>query len=419
MVSKERTTVMTNAERVIMLCDMDAYFASVEELFQPHLRDVPMAVCGDPNNRRGIIVAKNAIAKKFGVKTAETIHQALKKCPGLVLCPARHHAYDEYCEKANEIYGQYTDLLELASIDESFMDVTASLHLFGGDAGRLAEVIRERVERELGLTVSVGVSWNKVFAKMAADLGKPNAVTVVARDNFRQMLWPLPVGSLYMVGKATESILLGMNLQTIGDFAQADEQTIRMKLGKHGDALHRSANGLDTSPVLSADSNPKAQSIGNSVTFRRDLISRKDAITAIGALSDNVASKLRLRGIKCAGVQLTVKDPDFTVITRQKSLAAPTWLASDIAAASMALYDASWKAAKPVRLLAVTAMKLVAAEELAEQISLLESPADDRLRNKKEQLEFALDRIRSKYGFGSVRTVGIAFNDLGIYSDEE
>jgi len=358
-----------------------------------------------------------ARAKKFGVKTAETIYQALKKCPGLVLRPARHHVYGEYCGKANAIYGQYTDLLEQASIDESFMDVTDSLHLFGGDAGRLAEEVRARIERELGLTVSIGVSWNRVFAKMAADLGKPNAVTVITRDNYRQRIWPLPIGSLYMVGKATESALLNMNLRTIGELAQVDRQVVSQKLGKHGDALHSSANGRDTSPVISPENNPRAQSIGNGVTFRRDLASRRDVLTAVGALSDNVASKLRRRGMKCAGVQLTIKDPNFAVITRQKGLPEPSWLTGDIAAATMALYEASWKAEKPIRLLAVTAMKLIPADEVVEQVSLLDSPADAGQRMKKERLAFALDRIRGKYGFGSVRTASAAFNDLGIYDD--
>ncbi|HML49757.1 MAG TPA: DNA polymerase IV, partial [Clostridia bacterium] len=258
---------MAPTERIIYHADMNAYFASVEELFHPELREVPMAVCGDPKSRRGIIVAKNEKAKAFGVKTAETIYQALRKCPDLVLRPARHREYDEYCERANAIYGQYTDLLERASIDESYLDVTGTLHLFGTDPVLLAHEIRERIHRELGLTISVGVSFNKFFAKMASDMKKPNAVTVITRDNYRDTIWALPIGQMHMVGKAAQAVLLSMNIRTIGDLAKADPAYLRHKLGKHGDYLHANANGLDDSPVIPPEKTPAAKSIGKHNTF--------------------------------------------------------------------------------------------------------------------------------------------------------
>ncbi len=413
---------MPPPERIIFHADMNAYFASVEELFHPELRDVPMAICGNPESRRGIILAKNERAKKFGVKTAETIFQARKKCPDLVLRPPRRQQYDEYCEKANRIYEQYTDLVERASIDESYLDVTGSLHLFGGDAEGLANEIRERVRRELGLTISVGVSFNKLFAKMASDMKKPNAVTVITRDNYREKLWPLPAGTMLMVGKTTEAALTGMHIRTIGDLAQADPYALERALGKLGAQLHANANGLDMSPVAPAAQARGAQSIGKGVTFRRDLLTRQDILTAISALADGVATSLRKEGLKCQTVQVTIKDPDFAVITRQKGLPAPTWLAADLARACMELMDASWRDGKPIRLLAVTALKLMPKESAVEQLTLFESETEAVGREKKERLELAMDAIRKKYGAGSISTAGVAYNDLGIhegYGDAE
>ncbi len=410
---------MPGRDRVIFHADMNAYFASVEELFHPELREVPMAVCGDPKSRRGIIVAKNEKAKAFGIKTAESIYQALRKCPELVLRQARHHEYDLYCQRANAIYGQYTDLLEMASIDESYLDVTGTLHLFGGDAEALAHEIRERIHRELGLTISVGVSFNKFFAKMGSDLKKPNAVTMITRENYREKLWPMPIGEMHMVGKATQATLETMNIRTMGDLAQADLQQLQQKLGKHGDYLHSSANGLDTSPVVPPEKTPAAKSIGKHNTFSRDLVSRDEIRTAIMALADRVATSLRREDVKCMAVQLTIKDPSFVVITRQKGLPVATWLAADLVTACMELFDASWRAGKPLRLLAVTAMKLVPKEEVMEQVTMFDPPPGSSDRDRVERLEKTMDKIREKYGEGSISTAGIAFSDIGIHDRYE
>lgn len=400
--------------RVIYHADMNAYYASVEELFYPEFRDVPMAICGDPESRRGIILAKNEKAKRFGVETAETIYQARRKCPHLVLRPARRRLYGEYCERANAIYIQYTDLLERASIDESYLDVTGSLHLFGGDAEALAHAIRERIHRDLGLTISVGVSYNKFFAKMASDLKKPNAVTVVTAENYRDLLWPLPIRRMLMVGKTAEQSLRDMGIETIGGLARCDMDTLRRRLGKLGEHLHANANGLDTTPVLPIEDAPGAQSIGNGITFRRDLLSREDIRTAAGALCDTVASRLRSEGVKCLSVQVTIKDADFAVITRQMRLGAPTWLACDLAGASMALIDAAWRIGRPIRLLTVTALKLVPHDEAVEQLSLLDAPKAQAGREKRERLAQAVDGIRRRFGAGSIKSASIIGNDLGI-----
>ena len=208
-------------DRVILHCDLNCFYASVELLSHPDLRDVPMAVCGDPNSRHGIILAKNEPAKKFGIQTAETIWQAKKKCPDLVLLPPHHDLYREYSRKVNAIYDQYTDLVEHFGIDESWLDVTHTLHLFGGDAKVLADTLRERMKQELGLTLSVGISFNKVFAKLGSDYKKPDATTVISRENWKELVWPLQVGDLLYVGGAARKLLKQYGITTIGQLPPA------------------------------------------------------------------------------------------------------------------------------------------------------------------------------------------------------
>ena len=218
-------------DRIILHCDLNCFYASVELLSHPDLRDVPMAVCGDPQSRHGIILAKNEPAKKFGVQTAETIWQAKKKCPDLVLLPPHHDLYREYSRKVNAIYDEYTDLVEPFGIDESWLDVTNTLHLFGGDAKALADTLRERMKRELGLTLSVGVSFNKVFAKLGSDYKKPDATTVISRENWKELVWPLPVGDLLYVGGAARKLLKQYGITTISQLAACKPEMLETLMG--------------------------------------------------------------------------------------------------------------------------------------------------------------------------------------------
>lgn len=403
-------------DRVVFHADMNNYFASVEELHNPHLRDVPMAICGNPESRRGIITAKNQKAKKLGIQTAETVYSALRKCPNLVLRPPRRQEYEDFCDKANAIYLQYTDLVEPASIDESYMDVTGSLYLFGGDAKRLADEIRERIHTELGLTISIGVSFNKFFAKAASDMKKPNATTVITRDNYKHILWPLPIGQMHMVGKAAEATLYQMNIRTIGALAEYDLCFLEKKLGKHGEYLFRCANGLDTSRVRAYDDVDEPKSIGNGRTFKRDLISREDIVTALSALADTVATRLRRHGLKCMTVQVTIKDPSLRVITRQQGVDAPTWLAADLSSACMQLIEKNWKIGSPIRLLTVTAQKLVHKDAAIEQTTFFQAERD-ATQERKEKLELAVDNLRKRFGSAVITTAAIVKNDLGIHED--
>ncbi len=403
---------MTEGDRIIFHIDCNSFYASVEELLYPEFKNVPMAVCGNPEARRGIILAKNELAKSFGVKTAETIWQAQRKCPNLTLRPARHHLYREYCEKVNAIYEQYTSQVQRFGIDESYLDVTGSLHLFGGDPFALAHEIRQRVTKETGLTVSVGVSWCKVFAKLGSDLKKPDAVSVINRENYRQVVWPMPVHNLLFVGRTTAESLSQLGIRTIGELAHMDPELLSRRLGKLGNQLHAYANGQDDSPVLEAGQEDELHSVGNGMTFSRNLVTRKDILTSVTVLSDSVAARMRRHGVKGAAVQVTIKDQNLKIITRQKPLPVPSYLAADLSKAVMELIEASWKIGTPIRMLTVTALKLMPQEMATEQISILE---DNRSgREKRERLEKTLDGIRQKYGHGSILPSSVLGNDLGI-----
>ncbi|WRS28558.1 DNA polymerase IV [Oscillospiraceae bacterium MB08-C2-2] len=405
-------------DRVILHCDCNAFFASVAEISHPELRKVPMAICGDPESRRGIILAKNQLAKGFDVQTTDTVWQARQKCPELVLMAAQHHLYSHYSRIINSIYEQYTDQVERFGIDESFLDVTGSLHLFGGDGVALAHQIRRRVEKEVGLTISVGVSYNKIFAKLGSDYKKPNAVTHISRENYHEIVWPLPASAMLMVGKATQESLDKLYIHTIGELAVADEEMLSRRLGKIGSQLHLYANGLEDSPVLHAGEEPELQSVGNGMTFRRDLVTQEDIKTGLTALADSVAVRLRKAGLQCMTLQVTIKDTNLKVITRQRGLRNPTFLAAELAREGLEIVLASWKIGVPIRMLTLTASKLVPIGEAPTQLSLFEAnaPADTARR---EQLEKAMDRIRDRFGAESISPGSILKNDLGIQDHHE
>jgi len=400
-------------DRVILHCDLNAFFASVEAVYRPELNDGPMAVCGNPENRHGIILAKNEQAKAYGVKTAETVWQARKKCPDLVLVSPHHNRYRIYSQKVNEIYHRFTDQVEPFGIDESWLDVTGSLGLFG-DGPAIAHSIRRTVKQELGLTVSVGVSFNKIFAKLGSDYKKPDAVTVISREDFPKIVFPLPVSDLLYVGKATAEKLASFGIKTIGQLAQTDAAILEALLGKHGEQLFLYANGLDTDPVKTEDEMAGVKSVGNGMTFRRNLVGWEDIKTGTLALAETVAGRLRRYGLKCCGLQVTLKDPDFKTIDRQKQLAKPTWLTQEIYENALDLIARSWNVKNPIRLLTVTGIRLVDAEN-GEQLDLF----DHRRRNKLEALDQSVDRIRQKYGIGILQRAAIMQNDLGIRERED
>ncbi len=388
-------------ERVILHCDQNCFFASVELLSHPDLRDVPMAVCGDPASRHGIILAKNEPAKRFGIQTAETVWQARRKCPGLVLLPPHHKLYREYSVRVNELYGQYTDLVEPFGIDESWLDITGSMHLFGGDPVAIADELRRRVREELGLSISVGVSFNKIFAKIGSDYKKPDATTLISPENWQEIVWPLPVGAMLFVGRSAQRTLAQYGVETIGQLAACRPEMIEQLLGKLGRQMHEYANGLDRSPVRPQAEREPVKSVGNGTTFPHDLTRWEEVRAGLAALSDSVAMRLRRQGLYCSGVQVTIKDSSFCSISRQKRLESPTRLMKDIQRAAMELTRSAWRAPTPIRMLTVTALHITESAESFEQLDLLgagRAVSDAR----QEKLESAVRAIRDKFGDGSI-----------------
>ena len=388
-------------ERVILHCDQNCFFASVELLSHPDLRDVPMAVCGDPASRHGIILAKNEPAKRFGIQTAETVWQARRKCPGLVLLPPHHKLYREYSVRVNELYGQYTDLVEPFGIDESWLDITGSMHLFGGDPVAIADELRRRVREELGLSISVGVSFNKIFAKLGSDYKKPDATTLISPENWQEIVWPLPVGAMLFVGRSAQRTLAQYGVETIGQLAACRPEMLEKLLGKLGRQLHEYANGLDRSPVRPQAEREPVKSVGNGTTFPHDLTRWEEVRAGLAALSDSVAMRLRRQGLYCSGVQVTIKDSSFCSISRQKRLESPTRLMKDIQRAAMELTRSAWQAPTPIRMLTVTALHITESAESFEQLDLLgagRAVSDAR----QEKLESAVRAIRDKFGDGSI-----------------
>ena len=384
-------------DRVIFHCDLNSFYASVELLSYPELRQRPVAVCGDPAARHGVILAKNEAAKAMGVKTAETIWQAKRKCPDLTLLPAHHDKYRYYSRLAGELYGRYTDLVEPFGIDESWLDVTGTLHLFGGDPRALADRLRGEMKEALGLTISVGVSFNKVFAKLGSDYKKPDATTVIRRQDVPAIVWPLPVTDLLFVGRATAAALASRGIYTIGDLAQADRGSLERLLGKHGLQLHDYATGAEHSPVRPAGERPAPKSVGNGLTFRRDLVGQEEIGAGVQLLAERVAARLRRHGLKCVTVQVALRSPEFKTVSRQKAAPSPTNVSRVIGQCAMELIEGAWSWTAPLRAMTITAAGLLPEEEAGEQMDLF-APQAARQRQRQEKLERAMDQLRDRYG---------------------
>ena len=400
------------ADRVVLHSDLNAFFASVETVLNPALRNVPMAVCGEPEKRHGIILAKNEQAKRQGVATAETIYQAQKKCPNLVLVRPHHDLYMRYSREVNAIYREYTDLVEPFGIDESWLDVTGSQKLFGSGED-IANTLRARIRRETGLTVSVGVSFNKTIAKLGSDLKKPDAVTVIDRAHFREIVWPLPVSALLYVGKSAMQVFRDLRINTIGALAESSPELLAYKLGKLGTQLHAYANGEDDEPVRSAYEKREVKSVGNGMTFSHDLYGMEEILVGLDAVCDLAAARMRAKGVKCTGVQLAIKDENFVTNQRQKQLSLPTNLARELREASAELLRETWNPRLGIRSLTVTGIGLVP-EGTAEQIGFFDDPTENRRADRRER---AVDGIRRKFGKGAIQSGGVLASDIGIDKD--
>ena len=401
-------------DRIILHCDCNGFFASVETLLDPSLATVPMAVTGNPEDRHGIILAKNELAKAFGVQTAETIYSAKQKCPGLVCVLPHHDAYTEISKRVNALYLDYTDLVDPFGIDESFLDVTGSMRLFDCTPRELADRIRLRVKEEIGITISVGVSFCRVFAKLGSDYKKPDATTVFDRDGYQQLIYPLPVSALLMAGRRTTESLRGLGILTVGDLARAERSLIANRLGEIGDTLWRYANGLDDEPVRSYYDRRPPKSVGNGMTFRRDISGEREIRCGVMALCDSVAARLRAEDRKATVIQVQVKTPDFRTVQRQCTLKRATWLQSDLIQNAMTLIKQATGYGTAIRTLTVTAQGLVVPGESEEQLDIF-SPTPDR-PDKQELVEDALAAIRNKHGKGSIHLGCYENPDIGVHT---
>lgn len=391
-------------DRSILHVDMNNFYASVECLYNPKLRGRPIAVAGDPEARHGIILAKNYEAKRFGIKTGNPLWLAKQLCPDILFVPPHFDRYLRFSRLAREIYGEYTDQVESFGLDECWMDVTGSARLLG-EGEKIAHELRKRIKFELGVSVSIGVSFNKIFAKLGSDYKKPDACTVFTRDNFREKLWPLPAGDLLYVGPATKAKLARYGIKTIGDIANTNTAVLSSLLGKIGLMLWGFAGGHDSSPVTNAGVEPRIKSIGNSTTTPKDLITERDVKITLYILCESVAERLREQNLQCRTVQISIRYDDLWRCERQAKLLVPACNSKEIFLAAFSLYQKHRIENKPIRSLGVRGCELSLYEDI--QLSLDREAADSLRQN---DLEHTLDDIRRRFGHFSVQR-GLALTD--------
>ncbi|MBQ7134267.1 MAG: DNA polymerase IV [Ruminococcus sp.] len=401
--------------RTILHSDCNGFFASVECLYNPQLRDKPVAVCGDKDKRHGIILAKNEIAKKFNVKTGEPIWQAQQKCPELVTASAHYDRYIRFSKMCREIYSDYTEFIEPFGLDEAWLDVTGST-LTHGSGEKIAEEIRYRVKKELGITVSIGVSFNKIFSKLGSDYKKPDAVTVITKENYKDMVWKLKASDLLYVGKATEKKLRQLGVFTIGDLANYPLELLRKNFGKWADILYSFSNGLDFSPVMKSDETSAVKSIGNSTTAIRDLENFEDVKIIFMVLCDSVCRRMREQGFRAKTVCISIRNTELYTITRQKKLGFSTNLNSDVLSTCLELFRENYFFEKNIRSLGVSVSDFEP-DTLPHQASIFISE-EDIIRQ--EQLCSTLDVIKNRFGSFAINPAKLMFDkNLSGFSPKE
>ena len=385
--------------RTILHSDCNGFYASVECLYHPELRNQPVAVGGDADKRHGIILAKNELAKKYQIKTGEAIWQAKEKCPQLVVLPPRFDRYMRFSKMCRRIYSDYTDRIENFGLDEAWLDVSGN----GTDGEMIAHEIRKRIKSELGITVSIGVSFNKIFAKLGSDYKKPDAVTVITKENYRDVVWPLPVGDLLYVGPATRRKLYHLGVYTIGELAAYPLSLLRQNFGKWGDVLYTFSNGYDSSPVMHADETAAIKSIGNSTTAVRDLEDDEDVKMIFMVLCDSVCRRLREQGARAGLVGISVRDCELNTFTRQRKLSVPTDITDEVLSEAMALFRANYRWEKSIRSVGVSVGEL-ASYSRPVQLSML---CDEAQRERQCALDRSLDSLKRRFGSFCVRPAAL------------
>lgn len=395
----------------ILHCDLNNFYASVECAENPELTGKCVAVSGNPEHRHGIILAKNQAAKQMGVKTGEAIWQAKQKCPDLVCVPPQFELYSHYSKAVREIYLQYTDKVETFGLDECWLDVTHSKAF--GTPQEIADKLRKEVKEKTGLTISVGVSFTKTFAKLGSDLKKPDATTVISRENYKEAIWNLPVNEMLYIGAKTKAKLNSIGIFTLGELANANPTMLKKTFGVNGIKIWQCARGEDTEPVSLYTAERQVKSVGHGTTTIRDMTTRQDVEQIVVFLSEMVATRLRKYGLLATTVHVDLRNAQLQHASMQRAVH-PTFVASDIASIAMQLADKLWDG-KPLRSLTVSTAGLIPVSSNVQE-SLFEE-RDER----KQNLEIAIDQIRKKYGFFAIKKANLLGNDLVCdkFSDDE
>ena len=391
--------------RTILHCDMNNFYASVECFLDPELKLFPVAVCGDVEERHGIVLAKNYKAKGYGVSTGEAIWQAKQKCPGLVVVPPHYEEYMKFSKAAREIYEHYTDQVEPFGMDECWLDVTGSTRIMG-NGEKIANEIRERIKFELGLTISAGVSFNKIFAKLGSDMKKPDAVTVIPQDNYKNIVWNLPASDMLGVGRATERKLASSGIRTIGQIAEFPCEYLQRKLGKCGVDIWRFANGLDDSRVTVRDTEAPDKSVGHGMTAIQDLENPAEVWTFILELCQDIGHKLYVFHKKATGIAIYVRDNELYTKQWQCRLPVPTQSPSAIAKEAFSLFMRSYDWKHPIRSLTVRAINLTSLDA-PHQLDIF---CDAERVAKSEAIDKAVEELRSRFGKDIIRNACLLNN---------
>lgn len=384
-------------DRIILHCDFNNFFASVSLLQNPTLKEFPVAVCGDKENRHGIILAKNEVAKKFGVKTAEPIFEAKAKCPDLITLPPLYNEYEKYSKMGLKIYERYTDIIEPFSIDECWLDVTGSTVLFGSGE-EIAQKIRNDIKKELGITVSIGVSFNKVFAKLGSDMKKPDAVTVISRENFKEKIWPLPIRDMLFVGAKTCDKLKSSGINTIGDLTLCDDSTLKRLLGKNGLDLKHNALGEDNSPVVTPTENDKPKSIGKSVTGAKDFYNNDEVWKAFLNFSEYICDSLKQKNLYAGGVQVHIRTAALSVKEFSHSFNDSTNCSLTFAKRGFELFCRNYTFGEPLRSVGLRAINIKDSKSAVQQDLFGENEQYEEL----EKIDDSVYELRKKFGKNSI-----------------
>ena len=391
-------------ERVILHSDMNSFYASVEAMLDPRLKGKAVAVCGATEERHGIVLAKSDLAKKAGVKTGMVNWEAKQLCPNLILVPPQYDQYLYYSKLAHSIYEKYTPLVEPFGMDECWLDVTNSSHF--GSGKQIAEQIRQTCREELGLTVSIGVSFNKIFAKLGSDLKKPDAVTEITQQNFKEKVWPLAASELIYVGRATEKKLARYGIHTVGELAAVPPDILKRWFGIRGIDLWRYANGTDTSRVMHKDFVSPVKSIGHGITCTADLENNDEVFRVMLELAQDVGHRLRIHNLEAQGVQIYVRGNDLLGAQFQCKLPFRTQLPSEIAAAGFNLFASRYKWGTNVRAVCIRAINLCSKND-PDQLNCF---IDTAKRDKRIQLEDTIEELRSRFGKHSITYATLLHN---------